>query len=234
MMAMILHRLCRCGLLLLIVSFTASAQSEPAAKADPDRLGKSCAQILAMSSSEWVAKFTEERGATPDATVRAIHAYGKCYDARTDRLAASLAKSGQGPRLVARKEFASLEQALNDFTAKAIAATDPPADAVRTAYATLYEKQFRASFYENFVEHISSHDYSSAAPEDAGDVGKAKNHFGKLLETLPEDKLHEVHKAFANVLNHAVFGEEVRLQVYLYAIFCLETSFATPFSAAPF
>ncbi len=219
-----------------------SAQTRPAQKADPDRLGMTCVQILAMSSTDWVAHFNDKLGKKAmnekktdlDGTVRALGIYGQCYDARTNRLAASLGKSGKGPLMGARGNFRDFEQALNEFVMKAVAATDPPADSVKKAYASLYEKQFRYSFYGNYVEHLSHDDIFSAAPEDAGDIGKAKNHFGELLDALSEDKLREVHKAFANVLNQAVLGKDMRLQVYLYAIFCLEPSSTGPFSPPPF
>lgn len=254
MMAMILHRLCRCGLLLLIVSFTASAQSKPAAKADPDRLGKSCAQMLAVTSTDWVAKFTEERGATPDATVRAIHAYGKCYDARTDRLAASLAKSGRGPLMGARGNFRDMEEAIKEFTSSALAASNSSGDAARTAYAALYQKQFRYEFYSSYqprnskpaapvakkatqADKPSPSTQPESQPADATPVGemtKAKNRFGELLEALPEDKLREMHKAFGKIFAAGAVSDEMKLAIYRYAIFCLGSPSAEPFAPPPF
>jgi hypothetical protein len=219
---------------LLSVISGAGAQTRTTQGPDPDRVGLSCAQILAMSSSEWVAKFNSARGATPEATVRAVHVYGQCYDARTDRLAVSLGKSGRGPRMVARKEFTKLEEALNDFSEKALAATDPPADMVKTAEAELYKKHFRYLFYGDYVEHLSHDEIFSATSEDAGDIGKAKNHFGELLDTLPGDKLRQVHEAFAIVLNQAAFGKNMKLQIYLYAIYCVDPSSAAPLSHPPF
>jgi len=201
-----------------------------------------CAQILAMSSTDWVAHFNDELGKKAvnekktdlEGTVRALGIYGQCYDARTNRLAAMLAKNGKGPSMGARKNFRVFEQALEDFTAKALAATDPPADEVKKAYVALYEKQFRYSCHNNYLEYLSHGDFLSATPDDAGDMGKAKNHFGELLDALSEDKLREVHKAFANILDQAAFGRDMRLQVYLYAIFCLEPPSAAPFSPRPF
>jgi hypothetical protein len=100
-----------------------------------DQLGMTCSQILQMTSTEWVARFngktnlaksansgatdpasetSKPNSETPDAqtTLRAIAAYGKCYDARTDRLAASLGKSGKGPLMGVRGNFRDFEGAL--------------------------------------------------------------------------------------------------------------------------
>ena len=127
-------------------------QKKPAPKAqaaESDRLGMTCAQILQMSSTEWVAKF-QQTNAGPEGTLRAISSYGKCYDARTDRLAAGLGRSGKGPLMGARGDFQDFDKRLSDFTAKALAATEPPADIVKSAYAALYERQFRYEFYESY------------------------------------------------------------------------------------
>jgi len=126
--------------------------------ADRDQLGMTCAQILAMSSSDWVAQFNQKSSdpsPDQDKTVRAIAAYGKCYDARTDRLAAALGRKGTGPLMGARGDFRDFEQTLQNFTAKALAVNDPPANAVKSAYAALYEKQFRYDFYEAFENRVA-------------------------------------------------------------------------------
>jgi len=230
------------AVLLSAVSQAVAAQTRPSKRTERDRLGLTCAQILAMTSTDWVADFNhrlgeksgEEKKTGPEVTVRGLSMYGQCYDARTNRLAAMLAKNGKGPTMGARRNFRVFEQALEDFTAKALAATDPPADDVKKAYVALYEKQFRYSYYDNYLEHLSHGDFLSATSEEAGDMGKAKNHFGELLDALSEDKLREVHKAFANILDQAAFGKDMRLQVYLYAIFCLEPPSAAPFSPPPF
>ena len=76
----------------------------------------SCAQILQMTSSEWIAKITSIDDSTADGNLRGIRVYGNCYDQRTDRLAASLAKSGKGPLMGARGNFRDFEQSLQSFT----------------------------------------------------------------------------------------------------------------------
>ena len=117
-----------------------------------------CAQILAMSSSDWVAQFNQkmsDASSDQDKTVRAIIPYGKCYDARTDRVAAALGRKGSGPQRGARGDFRDFEQALQNFTAKALAVNDPPANAVKSAYATLYEKRFRYDFYEAYENRVA-------------------------------------------------------------------------------
>jgi hypothetical protein len=141
--------------MILIFVSCVSAQTKPQVKAPvsraaADQLGMTCAQILEISSTDWMAKFTAEKGTDAAATVRGIEVYGKCYDARTDQLAASLGKSGKGPLMGANGNFQSIEQALKAFTAKALAESQPPADAVKSAYAALYEKQFRYEFYQSY------------------------------------------------------------------------------------
>jgi hypothetical protein len=214
------------------------SQAKPAAKssaatASADRLGKTCAQILRMTSTEWVAQF-KEKVASADAGMRAFVAYGKCYDARTDRLAALLARNGRGPRKYAVADFQKFEQALNEFTEKALAATDPPADEAKSAVAKLYAKEFRAYFYEQYMEDLDGSAFNHSTPESAGDVGEAKNHFGELLNSLPEDKLREIHKAFGRILADSAIAQEMKLELYRYAIFLLEPASATPFAPPPF
>ncbi len=139
------------ALALVLLSYAASS-AEPVQKQSPsaDRLGLTCTQILQMSSTDWIKKFTAAKDPTEPTTIQAISTYGKCYDARTTRLASSLGKSGKGPLMGARGNFGDFDHALNDFTAKALAATDPPADAQKKAYAALYTKQFRYDFYREY------------------------------------------------------------------------------------
>jgi hypothetical protein len=152
---------------LLLAALALSAQqkgppstSRPAA-ANADRLGMTCTQILALSSTDWLAKYGAVKGSDAPQTIRALGAYGKCYDERTNELAASLGKSGKGPLMGALGNFRNLEQALQTFTKAALADSDPPADALKGAYAALYEKQFRYEFYESYAPK------PPAAPTDA-------------------------------------------------------------------
>src|ERR1700690_3374357 len=111
----------------LVLCLCSPALAGPQKKsASVDRLGLTCAQILQMPSADWAKKFTAAKDATPPTTIQAVSAYGKCYDARTTRLAAALAKSGKGPLMGARGNFRDFQHALDDFAAKALAATDPP------------------------------------------------------------------------------------------------------------
>src|ERR1700683_1589736 len=127
-------------------SFGAQQPSQKQAAAS-DQLGMTCAQILQMSSTDWISHFNgkvnsasdaspggaasanKPSGETPEAqaTLRAIAVYGKCYGARTDRLAASLGKSGKGPLMGVRASFRDFETALNNFTALALGGTHTPA-----------------------------------------------------------------------------------------------------------
>jgi hypothetical protein len=261
----------------------ATSQSQPRsrAKPNPDRLGMTCTQILQMTSSDWIAKFSSTNFAAAnapaqDSQLRAIRVYGECYDERTNHLAVSLGRNGKGPLMGARGDFGDFDNALKDFSAKALAATSAPADAVKTAYAALYEKQFRYAFYQSYERKpprlsrssspaatastaaaapptSSSGTSSSSAradgrsvPNSADPLARAKNRFGELLAALPEDKLHEVHAAFENVMVAHPVDSATELAVCRYAIFVLEPppppansaaahrGPANPFSPPPF
>jgi hypothetical protein len=141
--------------LALMVSPTMLGQVKPA-KPRPavtafDQLGMTCAQILQMPSAEWIGQFktkTTAVGSEQDKTQRATVAYGKCYDARTDRIAAALGKRGAGPLMGGRAAFRDFEGSLLKFESQALSVTDPPAGDMKKAYAALYEKQFRYAFFK--------------------------------------------------------------------------------------
>jgi hypothetical protein len=254
--------------IVLAISTGAFAQTAApkarAASPSRDQLGMTCAQILELSSADWIVQFNEkakDAAPTQQKTLRAIAAYGKCYDARTDRLAASLAKSTAGPLMGARGNLRDLQQALDAFTSKALSAGDPPAGDAKTAYAQLYEKQFRYEFYQSYEKpsakapNTASKGSTAAspskaaapgpasspaatsepnAPGDANPVTMAKNHFGELLDALPEDKEHQLHAAFGDIVGRSQISEAMRIAIYRYAIFLLEPPSATPFSPPPF
>jgi hypothetical protein len=208
---------------------TAAQQRTSRNQAAPaDHLGLTCAQILQMPSSDLLKKFTTANGATSESTIRAIAAYGKCYDARTNRLAAALGKSGKGPLMGARGNFGDFERALKNFEAKALASTDPPADDVKKATAALYEKQFRYAFYEQYEQ--KNFNPPQLTPEESDAFTKSKNHFGELLGLLPAEKMHELHAAFGDIFAGGGVPDATKVAVYRYAIFLLESPAAPPYS----
>ena len=206
-----------------------SSKNEPAS---PDRLGLTCTQILQMPSADWIKKFTAARDATPPTTIQAITAYGKCYDARTARLAAALAKSGKGPLMGARANFRDFQHALDDFTAKALASTDPPTDDPKKACAALYTKQFRYAFYLQYEQ--KNFNPPPLTPEESDAFTKSKNHFGELLGLLPEEKIHLLHSAFGQIFAAGGVPDATKVAVYLYAIYLLESPADPPYSPPPF
>jgi hypothetical protein len=264
------------ALLLIGLVTPLAAQSQQRApaqqKPDPDRLGFTCAQILQMSSSDWIAKITGIDDSNADGQLRGIRVYGNCYDQRTDRLKASLAKSGKGPLMGANGNFRDFDKALQSFTAKALAESEPPADAVKTAYAGLYERQFRYAFYQSYEQPVAKASSPAAAQpsakpgvasapprpntgpqpspippptssptaangvepaaKDVDPVTLAKNHFGKLLSDLPDDKMHDLHAAFGQILVLNSVGASMQLPIYRYAIFLLEPLSQPPASSA--
>ena len=220
-------------LLLVLLSYAASSAGQKIRQSpSPDHLGLTCTQILEMSSTDWIKKFTAAKDPTEPTTIQAISTYGKCYDARTTRLASSLGKSGKGPLMGARGNFSDFDHALNDFTAKALAATDPPADAQKKAYAALYAKQFRYEFYREYEQ--KNFNPPPFTPDESDAFTKAKNHFGELLGLLPEDKMHELHRSFGEIFAAAGVPDATKVAVYRYAIFLLESPSETPYSPPPF
>lgn len=148
---------------ILLLAMPGRAQSRKTAhRTEPDRLGMTCTQVLQFTSSEWVAKYAAKshpgaessNGAAPSEAsgdvIRAITAYGQCYEARTNRLAAVLGRKGTGPLMGARGDFHDFENSLEQFEAIALANAQPPANDTKKAYAALYEKQFRYAFYQSY------------------------------------------------------------------------------------
>ena len=250
---------------MILIAVLSGAQARPtqrvATRPSPDELGMTCDEILNMSSTDWIAKFTSAKGADAPAAIRAINVYGKCYDTRTDELAGSLAKSGKGPTPNGRANFQNVDGALKNFTAKALIDSEPAADAVKSAYAALYEKQFRYEFYEAYKsqsetavpvsgETSAAKDGAIPSSKDAGNsavpsgyadkdetgdpVTDAKNHFGGLLNDLPDDKLRDLHIAFGEILGPNAATPRMQLLIYRYAIFLLEPPGGQPFSPPPF
>lgn len=242
-------------LLLLAVPVAALAKMQQKKKpAQPqtghDELGMTCAQILAMASADYIAKVTAIDDSNVDGQLRGIRNYGGCYDQRTDRLAATVAKSAKAPGTGARADFRDFQSAVKDFTMKALAAVPAGAQVapVKTAYAELYQKQFRYEFYQQYgpktpavvaksepaaAGATTAPKDSAAAPptnpskimrNDTDQMTQAKNRFGELLGGLPDDTLHELHAAFGQVIGVHELTDEMRLSVYRYAIFLLEPS----------
>ena len=226
----------------LLVSLVLAAAGFPQAKpaqtkaADADRLGLTCTQILQMTSTAWVAQFAEKAGTSNNAagvpTVRAIAVYGKCYEARTSQVAASLGKSGRGPLMGALGNFRDFQQALDDFTVKALAASSKAPGTQDAAYAALYEEQFRYEFYQKYALRLSENRPLTA--EEAAEYSKAKNRFGEFLGLLPEDQAHIIHAAFSHIFDSGPVSDVTKLELYRFAISVLESPKDKPFAPPPF
>lgn len=212
-----------------------SAVQRPPAISAADRLGMTCTQILGITSTDWTEKFTQANAlakASPEDSIRrAITVYGKCYDSRTDSIAATLAKKGTGPTRKARSDFAQFEAAAKAFTAKALADVQPPPDAAKVAYVNLYEKQFRREFYNEYEQKTVGR---ALTPDESEQYRKAKNRFGELLGLLAEDKGHEVHEAFGDIVGSHSISLPMNFALYRYAIFILEPPSDKPFAPPPF
>ena len=252
------------GAALLLLCAAPTARAQQSAQRETDQLQMTCAKVLAMPSADYIAKYVAIDDSNLDGQLRGIGRYGKCYAARTDSIAAFLARGRRGPSKAARDDFAALESALKSFTAKALAAVPPAPGSAKDAYANLYEKQFRREFYEGYevkaapagkpavapasgtaggpVSAAPPSGAKPAAPQtaeerarsDADPVTQAKNHFGKILNSLPDDKMHDLHAAFGEVVGPHLMSETMRLALYRYAIFLLEPPSAKPFAPPPF
>jgi hypothetical protein len=240
MKRMKIAKLCAVALLSSIFVPRGLAQTKPThptASADPDRLGLTCAQVLDKSSSDWVAFFAEKSvppvATSPSATtVRAIVAYGKCYDARTARLAAMLGKMGKGPLMGANGNFRDFQAAVDAFTTKSLAATKAAENSQQAAYAHLYEKQFRYQFYQSYAQKNPKG--RPLTPEESDEFAKAKNRFGEVLGLLPDASMHDVHSAFRQIFDAGSVPDLTKLELYRYAIFLLAPAKDKPFSPPPF
>jgi hypothetical protein len=73
------------------------------------------------------------------------------------------------------------------------------------------------------------------APSEVDDMNKAKNRFGELLGLLPDDKRHDLHSAFGEILGLHSASNTTQLAVYRYAIFIFEPppGFSSRVSKAP-
>lgn len=190
-----------------------------------------CPAVLQSSSTDWIADYGKEHSTSQDDTLKAIDIYAKCYDARTNRLAATLGKSGKGPLMGANGNFRDFQAAVKDFSAKALADTVPPADPVKQAYASLYALQFRYEFLQSYAHPADANRALTA--DESDEMTKAKNRFGELLGLLKMDQFHDVHSAFSKV-NDLVNSDLRKLEVYRYGIFILARPGEKVFSAPPF
>ncbi|MGA8037531.1 MAG: hypothetical protein WA823_19195 [Candidatus Acidiferrales bacterium] len=190
-----------------------------------------CAAVLQLPSSDWIAEYTKEHSSSQGDTIQAIDTYAKCYEARTNRLATALGRAGKGPLMGANGNFRDFQAALKDFSTKALADTIPPADSVKSAYASLYALQFRYQFLEGYAHREDQN--RSLTPDESDEMAKAKNRFGELLGLLKMDPFHEVHSAFSNVVQSQI-SDVTKLEVYRYGIFILARPGEKPFSPPPF
>jgi hypothetical protein len=196
-----------------------------------DRLGLTCSQILAIRSTDWVAKFEKEKGAAPGATDRAFAVYGRCYDERTEQLGVELRRKHSAPPKNARADFRGFEEAVQAFTRTAIADAEPPPAAAKVACIDLYGKQFR---YEFLREYEQKNLNPKLTPAEDLQFTKAKNRFGELIGLLPNAKAHQVHAAFGEIVGLHQVSLAIKLALYRYAIFILEQPAGKPFASPPF
>ena len=188
-----------------------------------------------MSSNEWIEYYGKNTGTNAENSgfglLRSIDVYGKCFDARTEALAGALAKTRRGPNPAELAKFREFEAAVNNFMTLALAATDPPAGDQYPEYAALYEKQFRYAFYRS---HRVGGQPEQPAPEVPDAIGEAKNEFGLRLDTLPRDKVRELHAAFSRIFDVGPMKDTTKLALYHFATFCHSRPMSPDTSPPPF
>ncbi len=128
--------------------------------------------------------------------------------------------------------FRDFQTALQAFSSKALTATKPPADSVKTAYASLYALQFRYEFLQAYEPKAERN--RALTQDESDEYAKAKNRLGELFGLLSMDQFHDVHSAFSQILTSSQINDLTKLEVYRYAIFILARPGEKPFSPPPF
>ncbi len=192
-----------------------------------------CEQVLSTSSDKFIQQYGVQHGGTSYATQDAIKLYRDCYAGRINAISNSLDQSGRGPLMGANGDFHEMENALNVFTQKALAATAGGGsyDALKAAYTYLYALQFRYDFYQQYV-----HPGKSMRDSDHDSVVlQANAYLQSLIDKLPLSSREEVQSSFYDFETAAVKGSGLSaLKVYQYAISILQSPADKPYSPPPF
>ncbi len=137
-------------------------------------------------------------------------------------------------RRARERDFSDLVAALDDFTAKALVDSQPPGDAVKKAYAALYEKAFRYEFYEGYEPKPSvpgseaeavrppAPSRHSPAPKSAAARMRTRRRRGAKAAAAPVSEMTRAKNRFGALLDamppdklheiHAAFGKIVDVQ----------------------
>jgi hypothetical protein len=126
-----------------------------------------------------------------------------------------------------------MQSTLQKFTTLALAASASGGtyDRISTAYATLYQKQFRYQFYMGYM-HLNQELLAVADPDQ---LNRAKERLGELISRQTGKQGENLQDAFDQFRTAAVEGCGIpALNVYDYAITILQSPADPPFSKPPF
>jgi hypothetical protein len=190
-----------------------------------------CEQILKLSSTDYINKYTQAHGDNTLERVNAIYQYGNCYSQNLDNIQAKMNESGHHPLMGANAQFHNFESALNNFTDTALGFCSPDGSLKRVtaAYATLYQKQFRNLFYQQYLPK------GKVPAADSKAISAAQAKLEDLIKHLPERQVAAATKAFTAYYDAAVKDLNLPAQpVYEYAIMLLQPPADKPYSPPPF
>lgn len=212
---------------LLMAVFTVMAEAN---SADVLHNMMPCKDVLKLSSTDFVDKYTKIHGDNTIEITKAIYAYGNCYDQAQDEIRDLLNKQGKGPLMGANGNFKDFETALNNFTKTALelCGTDGTFAQISNAYAVLYQKQFRHLFYQPYLS-------KKAAKINSRAIEAAKTKLDSIINHLAPQQATKVRTDFDAYYNAGVKVLGLPAQpIYEYAISLLESPADKPFSPPPF
>lgn len=216
-----------------ILAVSSYSQTPQTQTVPSDTLGLNCGQMLAMSSSQWMDRYTSAKGDSTNWVEQGLAIYGQCYDQRTEAIATSLNNSGKGPLMGGMGNLHDVQSTLQAFTTQALnaASSGGTFGRIQAAYTTLYQKQFTYQFYQQYV----SMDQQNPPVSDPKSLNQAKQRLGELVSQYPGTQGENLQNAFDQFETNAVEGCGIpELIVYQYAIMILQSPADPPFSKPPF
>lgn len=223
---------------------TAGADAAPAASAAAKPLDEDCKAILAKSSHEWTETCANSLGDSTVAIETALARYGDCYDAATDALAAAVrpseskddgAASGSPSGRGAPACLPGLQKALEGFTEYALGAalTGGTYSRIATAFATLYEKQFRRRAWEA-ARAASGGALPPLLTPDEKRLAAARARLTEIVDAATPRLRADLNERFEALLAATKQCDVPPLLVYEFAITILQSPADPPFAPPPF
>jgi len=201
------------GLVILLASSTTLADSN------------NCSVILTQTSNNWA----NQKSSTPDIE-KALSQYGNCVDQDTQQLHTTMLKTNNYPLMGANGDFQDFSAALNNFTEIALKLKQ---DKILSAYAHLYQKQFKLLFYADYINNSTDPLIKRLKTIKPPSLEEVKANFEETLKTFPPKQQKELLQAFTPLITQSEFGKTHQRSVYLYAYSVIEppsgTAYPGPF-----